>query len=593
MLRLQTEYVNIIKNPTSLKNIGPYVRGVVDKDGNLYVEEKSYILHDTMLHFLSDKGYLKYIPQWDEKIPTEYITVHRYGDTNDFILGESNLQMRPEELRYDMENVPSRVESKPYFQKFIDQANKKHPQFNFVNELAIYYDQGSYEEMMNLNENINEAALMTINDLPFKEDIELLGGEIYSVGGAVRDEFLGKESKDLDILVTGIPFEKLAKLMKPYGKVDAVGKQFGILKFKPPGGEEIDVAIPRTEKVVDPKEIEAKIEKLKATFEDDLDTLTGDDLARYQDDLSRLQSQLKSAHKRFDVQSDHTLPIEKDLERRDFTINAIAKNSDGKIVDPFGGQEDLKNKIIRVVNPEAFSDDPLRMLRAVQFASRFGFTIESETMNMIQTNANRIKEIPPERILIEFDKIVKKGNNVVGAELLRDTGLFENIFGFKLGDVNRDALSRARTMGEFIYTLLGSTPNPADHYKQDLKGDIETFKEIKALDIGMHDASDNPVNNRSVAHNMYLNSPKSLESKILPQKLQHAAMELLMGRFPKNVGELAINGNDIQQLGFQGKEIGDKLKSLLINVYAENVRNNREDLLNLVGQKSPDQFPQN
>jgi len=82
---------------------------------------------------------------------------------------------------------------------------------------------------------------------------------------------------------------------------------------------------------------------------------------------------------------------------------------------------------------------------------------------------------------------------------------------------------------------------------------------------------------------MYLNSPKTLESQILPQHLQRAAMELLMGRFPKTVGELAVSGNDLMQVGLQGKEIGDKLKSLLINVYAENVRNEREQLLNLVG----------
>jgi hypothetical protein len=220
---------------------------------------------------------------------------------------------------------------------------------------------------------IYEAQIMGLNYLPFREDVEEVGGKIYSVGGAVRDEFLGKESKDLDILITGVTLEQLEEILGKYGAVNAVGKSFGILKFKPKGAiEDIDIAIPRTETLV----------------QNMLDPSMG-------------------VHKAFDVKSDPTLPIEKDLERRDFTINAIAKDINGNIVDPFNGQEDLKNKIIRAVNPEAFNDDPLRMLRAVQFASRFNFTIEPETMKMIQENVSKIKGISPERILTEFDKIVK------------------------------------------------------------------------------------------------------------------------------------------------------------------------------------------
>ena len=236
------------------------------------------------------------------------------------------------------------------------------------NKFVTEYAKHHREKKVELNESVmNEAQLMSLQDLPFKQEVEQLGGKIYSVGGAVRDEFLGKESKDLDLLITGIPMEELEQILSKYGRVDAVGKSFGILKFKPEGAtEQIDIAIPRTEKP------------------------SGE-----------------GGHKGFEVTSDHTLPIEKELKRRDFTINAIAKDTEGNIVDPYGGQEDLKNKIIRVVNPEAFSDDPLRMLRAVQFASRFGFTIEPETMKLIQDNASRIKEIPPERILTEFDKIVK------------------------------------------------------------------------------------------------------------------------------------------------------------------------------------------
>jgi len=226
---------------------------------------------------------------------------------------------------------------------------------------------------------IKEANIMSLEDLPFKQEIEKLGGKIFSVGGAVRDKFLGKDSKDLDILITGIPMDKLERLLTKYGKVDAVGKSFGVIKFVPKGAtDDIDIAIPRTEQKV------------------------GD------------------GHKGFDVKSDHELPIEDDLKRRDFTINAIAKDVNGNLIDPYNGQDDLRNKIIRVVNPEAFADDPLRMLRGVQFASRFGFTIEPHTMDLIKQNAPKIKEIAGERMFIELEKIVTKGDKKVGAQLLKN-----------------------------------------------------------------------------------------------------------------------------------------------------------------------------
>jgi tRNA nucleotidyltransferase/poly(A) polymerase len=349
--------------------------------------------------------------------------------------------------------------------------------------------------------------------LPFKNEIKGMGGKIYSVGGAVRDEFLGKESKDLDILITGIPLDKLEMILDKYGKVDAVGKSFGILKFVPDGSkEDIDVAIPRTE------------------------FASGE-----------------GGHKGFDVTSDHNLPIEKDLERRDFTINAIAKDIEGNLIDPFGGQEDLAKKSIRLVNPSAFSDDPLRMLRAVQFASRFDFTIEPETMKAIKANANRIREIAPERILTEFDKIVKKGDALVGAELLDNTGLLEQIFG-KSVDINR-ALpwNNVQAMSEFIFMLAQNVvESPAEFYKKNLKGDIPTFKELKAFEK-IKDISQDKRLNRGVVHQMFLLAPNVLNSNILPSPLKLAAKELLSGKYPKSLKDLAVNGNDLMQLGLQGQ----------------------------------------
>jgi len=547
--RHPTEDWQIIKNPRTLTYIGPDVRGVIDKEGNLFVEQQSQFIHKVMVDALNDKGFLNkdFYVALDEYIPTDYLTVQRDGSTNDILVGESNDAMQDDEQMHgdwrESLKVPEKEEVIPYFQKFLDAAKRRNPGINFINEHIAVYRRAKYIK----EEVIREGDIMQLNDLPFKSDVENLGGKIYSVGGAVRDEFLGKESKDLDILITGIPMDRLEKLLSKYGEVNTVGKSFGVIKFIPKGAsEEIDIAIPRTE------------------------TATG-----------------AGGHKGFDVTSDHALPIEKDLERRDFTINAIGKDGEGNIVDPYGGQEDLKNKIIRVVNPVAFSDDPLRMLRAVQFASRFGFEIEPETMQLIKANAQRIQEIPSERILIEFDKIIRKGNIQKGVDLLRETGLFKNIFGFKLK--GHEDWGNVKTMPEFLFLLTRLLPNPAEFYlnkfaTEEAKKD-KIYKQIKALDIGFKPhANMNAAIARSIAHNMFILAPESLNYQILPDDVKTAAQELLTGKYPKTVNELAVNGDDLVNLGLKGKQIGDMQKLLLIKVYANKIRNDHEELLSLAQQ---------
>ena len=550
----QDKNLTIIANPKSLKNIGRNVRGIIDRNGNLYVEAQSYTTHDDMIIKLSQKGLIKHIDDWHLVLPTDFITVIRYGDTNKFYLGESNESMTPDDDRFDDSRkylgkwytVPSYMQSYKIFQAFLNNAKQKNPKIEFINEMVRY--------TFGINENkekMNENELISLNDLPFKNDIDQLGGKIFSVGGAVRDGFLGKESKDLDILITGVPIDKLEQILSNYGRVDSVGKSFGIIKFKAngsdPNDEPIDIAIPRTERA------------------------TGD-----------------GGHKDFEITSDHELPIEKDLERRDFTINAIAKDNDGNLIDPYGGQEDLKNKIIRAVNPEAFSDDPLRMLRAVQFASRFGFTIEPNTMNMIVNSAEMIKKEPAERLLTEFDKIIKKGNIRVGVQLLKDTKLFENIFGFELKQsvIDRSPFEEVKTMGEFVFLMIRLLPNPSEFYlkrfgTEDAKRN-KNYKDIKALDLGFNYQGSSPIEARSIAHNMFITNPNTIESLILPEVVGAACQELLSGKYPKTVNELALNGQDLMNLGLKGKEIGDAQKRFLINIYADKVANTPEDLTNFL-----------
>jgi len=383
---------------------------------------------------------------------------------------------------------------------------------------------------------IAEEQKVEINDLPFKGDVEAAGGKIYSVGGAVRDSILGKESKDLDILITGLPLDQLETILSKYGRVDNVGKSFGIIKYNSPQTGEIDIAIPRTERKND-----------------------------------------QGGYQGFDVTSDHNLPIEKDLERRDFTINAIAKDSSGLMIDPYGGQGDIQKKQIKMVNPQAFSDDPLRMLRAVQFASRFGFSIEPETLASIQQNASKIREISPERILIEFDKIVKKGNPMVGAKLLRQTGLYNQIFGVDRG-VNFAPFDHVKTMGEFVFSLIkDNIQNPAEYFKDHMKGDLDTYNNIRALELGNKFNGD-----KKTIFDMYKIYPQSLNTDLFGPKFKDTVEYMKAKNIPFSLKEVPVNGNDLMSLGFQGKEIGNAFVNVLNKIYSEELPNNREDILNYV-----------
>jgi putative nucleotidyltransferase with HDIG domain len=213
------------------------------------------------------------------------------------------------------------------------------------------------------------------------------GVEAYVIGGYVRDIFLGRPSKDLDILVIGqgIPF------------AEEVGKQ-----------------------------LKCKVSVFK-NF--------GTAMLRYQD----LEIEFVGARKE-SYRSDSRKPIvengtlEDDQLRRDFTINALAislnEGSFGELLDPFGGLADLEQKLIRTPqNPlETFSDDPLRMMRAIRFASQLNFGIDEEALSAIKTLVERMRIVSQERITDELNKIILSPTPSIGFNYLFDTGLLQLIF---------------------------------------------------------------------------------------------------------------------------------------------------------------------
>jgi len=222
---------------------------------------------------------------------------------------------------------------------------------------------------------------------------EFPAAEVFLVGGIVRDILIGRESYDYDLAVRKVAPKKLEKILGEIGKVDLVGKSFGVFKFRSEKlgiTESMDIALPRTEHTI---------------------LGTGD----YHD---------------FEVQSDPDLPIETDLSRRDFTINAMAYNLlTDELVDPYGGIDDLNKKIIRTVGTPAdrFQEDFTRMMRAVRFAAQLDFTIEKNTATTIQKLAEKIKTVAMERINTEFTKIIMSANAEAGMTILHDLELLFHI----------------------------------------------------------------------------------------------------------------------------------------------------------------------
>lgn len=212
-------------------------------------------------------------------------------------------------------------------------------------------------------------------------------GNVYVVGGAVRDMALGQTPKDVDLMAGGIHPEKLENILGSLpGRVDFTGKAFGVYRYRTPEGHDVEVALPRGE------------------------TSTGE------------------GHKDFEVKTDYRLPVEADMDRRDFTGNAMAYDlKQQRLIDPHGGWDDLQNRRLRVVNQHAFRDDPLRILRGLASVSRHGLVPDEHTRNEMRLNAPNLKHLPNERVQAELDKLMG-GNNPAGAlRLAHEAGVLEHV----------------------------------------------------------------------------------------------------------------------------------------------------------------------
>jgi tRNA nucleotidyltransferase (CCA-adding enzyme) len=209
------------------------------------------------------------------------------------------------------------------------------------------------------------------------------GGRAYLVGGLVRDRLMGSTdpARDFDLEVYGLDGAALRTLLEKFGRVNAVGEAFTVYKVG-----DIDVSIPRR------------------------DSKTG------------------KGHKGFTVTGDPAMTVEEAARRRDFTINAMMCDPlTGDIVDPHGGQKDLKAKLLRAVDPATFIEDSLRVLRGMQFAARFEFTIDPATVTLCRSIA--LDDLPSERIWGEFEKLLLRARRPsIGLAAGLELGVIDKLF---------------------------------------------------------------------------------------------------------------------------------------------------------------------
>lgn len=217
-------------------------------------------------------------------------------------------------------------------------------------------------------------------------------GSLYAVGGRVRDEiraeleFIELRALNLDYVVVGMALEGLESALRELGRVDIVGASFSVLKLTT-DGQTVDVALPRRERSVG------------------------------------------VGHRDFQVESGPEVTLEEDLGRRDFRMNMIARGiPSGRLIDPYGGEADIKARRIDILTPAAFREDPLRMLRAAQFAARFGYTVTPKLREAMREAAPLVASVSPERVHDEFVKLFQAKKPSVGLVLLQDTGVLAHLW---------------------------------------------------------------------------------------------------------------------------------------------------------------------
>lgn len=432
--------------------------------------------------------------------------------------------------------------------------------------------------------NFNEVEIKILNKLN-------KCGKGYIVGGAIRDILLGLKPKDVDF-ATNLSYETLKTLFSEYTPKET-GKSFGVLRIRI---NNIDYEIAKFRKDIYGKE-------KKVSFVDD---------------------------------------IRNDLARRDFTINAMAYNQKEGIVDLYNGQKDIENKVINFIGnaEERIIEDPLRVLRAFRFMSRLNFSLSENTIEAIKNQKFLLKNIPEEKITMEFSKLLLGDNIKNTLTLMKDTGVLELIIPEFKATYNFNQCNPHHNLDLFNHIINVVSKVPADlelrysallhdiakpvvqtfdekgiaHYKTheivgaDMARDIlarmklpvkliDTVVEIIKKHMVLYkDITDKKFNKllsemgydnllRLIEHSIADNSSKNNEVVSTENDLHERLKRAVEKQMQVTVNDLAVNGKDLIELGFTGKEIGEIKKELLDKYLSEEIQNEKEEMVEYVKEK--------
>ena len=432
--------------------------------------------------------------------------------------------------------------------------------------------------------NFNEVEIKILNKLN-------KCGKGYIVGGAIRDILLELKPKDVDF-ATNLSYETLKTLFSEYTPKET-GKSFGVLRIRI---NNIDYEIAKFREDIYGKE-------KKVSFVDD---------------------------------------IKNDLARRDFTINAMAYNQKEGIIDLYNGQKDIENRIINFIGnaEERIIEDPLRVLRAFRFMSRLNFSLSENTIEAIKKQKDLLKNIPEERITMEFSKLLLGENIKNTLTLMKDTGVLELIIPEFKATYDFNQCNPHHNLDLFNHIINVVSKVPADlelrysallhdiakpivqtfdekgiaHYKTheivgaDMARDIlarmklpvkliDTVVEIIKKHMVLYkDITDKKFNKllsemgydnllRLIEHSIADNSSKNNEVVSTENDLHERLKRAVEKQMQVTVNDLAVNGKDLIELGFTGKEIGEIKKELLDKYLSEEIKNEKEEMLEYVKEK--------
>lgn len=437
------------------------------------------------------------------------------------------------------------------------------------------------EKMQTLKESINrqkDTLTAILNALEFKKDILAAGGEIYAVGGIVRDAIMGKPSDDLDIVIRGVPYDKLFAILSKYGNtkdtsfVDENGKKdFGATKF--------------------------------VSFNKTFNQLLANNGIRKDIDVMLPRKDMKVAgekgHRSIKSDVNPMFTIYDDLKRRDITINAIALDINGKIIDNGTGLKDIQNGIIRAVSEDAFIEDPLRMIRAIRFAARFNYKWDENTLNLIRKNAHLLadkSELPRERFLMEFQKMIGKADLGRAVKLLIELGLYKAMFGVEPTITDYKKFDKAKNVAEFSFMLFENEPHKnilplIEKHITKTTDDLEYVDALIKYIDNIKGKNLDLVTEINQLANIYNISPEILlNSSYVDSKHRAIAQKFKSGELPRGDHDIDFKGGDfrgfvIDTIKASGKEFNERIDSAKMGkakrlaiqaIYSGILENNKE-----------------